>query len=900
MTPLPAAAIDDEAAEAAFDAAFAAAFGEGEPPPPPLDDYDAPAAPPAPLPPPPAIPSRVTGAPKALPWVKQKQPQMLTFEVYLERATINGSLGLTIEPYQGHPTICNIIEGGPAHADGTLHLGDVIVAVEGKPTHNMEQVTEAIISCGTAGVRIAVVRPPLKKLKQSVVYFHVSSSGEGVQAGTDYDAFELTIMSNRQLIFEQLDKPFTYGQVHLQLGRSLQFVKASSYNLCLRLNLDEEECHMHHLEWYADTIQELREWERMLRSLMVSDEVAKRQMRSGWFVVFAMGSHSVDGAIKRWIQVEDLHLTSTSHILGLHPAYYILTYCSDRYYILHPTYHMLRTTWIQVEDGVVLACYDVEHNDNVEAATLTLNLKTAERVRLLDNQAAQVILRGGDRAGAEGGVTEILRKEVDVRVDNPGQPLGLEFFENGPGEEGLFVAGVEPASAAERYFENGLLRVNDRLVELDGNPVMDEDEYDDVLDHVEKSRKLAHTLLLERVQEAMVPVQERAIEVTTRHQRWLLYPCNASSDDRPMALQTAAAVVEDWHQYMSKVVEASRARRLSVQSGQTADLVLQAIQVELWDEARDWADYYLVLFKVKGLCFYDSVEDYEAHEAPDRVIPLEAIKHASHAFGPDYYDGVIDLETTLEPETRAGRKSRSSQAAPGGSPPRQSSDGALFRLRVGHLNAPMHKLLSALNIYKRGVVLKDAKEAAGAPSAAEQKKRMVAKRGSVVMREEFTQAKRAEMEKQVKEAEEMAKEMASLLEQQHGDEALQQQHGEVPLQLADATSEQPSVARQLFSKKKSEGSIGGRSSRSSKEQRASERSTSTSSGKPSGAKSPRSPRSPRSQSPRDTKPRASDSGAGVGVAASPRGSSTTPRKTGILGGKARLLPPKSPKPPAKN
>ena len=57
------------------------------------------------------------------------------------------------------------------------------------------------------------------------------------------------------------------------------------------------------------------------------------------------------------------------------------------------------------------------------------------------------------------------------------------------------------------------------------------------------------------------------------------------------------------------------------------------------------------------------------------TIPLEEIAHATHAIGPDYYDGVIDIEMTDEDEER---------------------------IKVGALNAAMHNLLSALNIYKRG------------------------------------------------------------------------------------------------------------------------------------------------------------------------------------------------------
>ena len=115
--------------------------------------------------------------------------------------------------------------------------------------------------------------PPLKRLKSAVVYFAISAGEDERRHDDEYQPFEVTVMSNRQLIFEQLDKPFTYGQLHLQLLRSLQLVKHGRYNMCLRLNLDEEECHMHHIELYCDTIHELREWEAQLKA-KVEDSAA--------------------------------------------------------------------------------------------------------------------------------------------------------------------------------------------------------------------------------------------------------------------------------------------------------------------------------------------------------------------------------------------------------------------------------------------------------------------------------------------------------------------------------------------------------------------------------------------------------------------------------------------------
>ena len=647
---------------------------------------------------------------------------MITFEVTLKRASVNGSLGVQIEPYQGHPTVCNIVEGGPAHRDGTLHLGDVIIAVEGKPVHTMDTLIEAIVGATSPSVRLAVVRPPLHKLKTAVVYLAVSAGDDERRHDDEYEPFELSVLSNRQLIFEQLDKPFTYGQVHLQLARSLQLIKHGAYNLCLRLNLDEQLTHMHHIEWYADTIQELRDWQALLRTLMVADNDAETPARAHWFVMHIAGERH---AHKRWVKLE-------AHATKGGPA------------------GQGAEGGGEATSNLVLSCFDIEHNENVVPAHASLNLRVAQRVRLLDAREVEVLLKGGQRHGRHGGAKEVVRIEVNVPIDHAAhQPLGLDFYpeDDYSDDGGLTIKGARAGSACLPFFggkggKGGKLRNGDRLIELDGNELFDLMDFHDVYAYMAETKKKAHTLLVERLEEVPMPSHGRAIEIVTKQQRWVLFPC-AKGTDKVLSDEGARRVADEWHGVLREAQTQSAQRKLDEQSGQVSDVALQQLHVELWDVDHEWLPYYLVLYKIKGLCFFEkrgaaAYEREQAEAAPSGGapsssskggggggieaavaaggvahmydIPLERISYASHAMGPDYYDGVINVEL---------------------------DDGEQERIRVGGLNASMHSLLSAINLYKRGQASADPK-----------------RRQSVVMRNEFAEAARLEEEQRRRQAEE--------------------------------------------------------------------------------------------------------------------------------------------------
>ena len=269
--------------------------------------------------------------------------------------------------------------------------------------------------------------------------------------------------------------------------------------------------------------------------------------------------------------------------------------------------------------------------------------------------------------------------------------------------------------------------------------------YHDVLAYMADTRKKAHTLLVERLEEVAMPLHGRAIEIVTKQQRWVLFPC-AKGTDKVLSDEAAASVSAEWFGVMDEAHSTVKKRRASMASGEVADVVLQQLHVDLWDVDTEWCvcprhipqacslsylgsydiqpfltstprrvSYFLVLYKIKGLCFFDKHADkvdafaggIEAAVAANHVpisyaIKLEKISHAAHAMGPDYYDGVINVELDNDDQEH---------------------------IRVGGLNASMHNLLSAINIYKRGAASTDPR-----------------KRQSVYMRNEFIEAKKLEDE----------------------------------------------------------------------------------------------------------------------------------------------------------
>ena len=208
------------------------------------------------------------------------------FEVIIVRHESTGSLGLELDEYKGRPTVCAIMLGGPADAEGTLQIGDKVVAIDGKPTHNMEDVKRAVISAPSASLRLAVLRTPVVVMRREIAYMNLDNEDSD---DMEWQKYEITLYSNRQLTFEKLAPPFVFGAIELPAAKSLRLIKVG-YNVCLQIGTLERS-----YEFYTDSLQALYEWQRLLRTLMLSHSFSAM---SGWLTLISPSSS--DQLLKRW------------------------------------------------------------------------------------------------------------------------------------------------------------------------------------------------------------------------------------------------------------------------------------------------------------------------------------------------------------------------------------------------------------------------------------------------------------------------------------------------------------------------------------------------------------------------------------------------------------------------
>ena len=208
------------------------------------------------------------------------------FEVMIVRHESTGSLGLELDEYKGRPTVCAIMLGGPADAEGTLQIGDKVVAIDGKPTHNMEDVKRAVISAPSASLRLAVLRTPVVVMRRETAYMNLDNEDSD---DVEWQKYEITLYSNRQLTFEKLAPPFVFGAIELPAAKSLRLIKVG-YNVCLQIGTLERS-----YEFYTDSLQSLYEWQRLLRTLMLSHSFSAM---SGWLTLISTSSS--DQLLKRW------------------------------------------------------------------------------------------------------------------------------------------------------------------------------------------------------------------------------------------------------------------------------------------------------------------------------------------------------------------------------------------------------------------------------------------------------------------------------------------------------------------------------------------------------------------------------------------------------------------------
>ena len=118
----------------------------------------------------------------------------------------------------------------------------------------MEDVKRAVISAASSSLRLAVLRKPVVVLRRERAYMNMPD----VADDDEWDQYEITLFSNRQLTFEKLSPPFVFGSIELPAAKSLRLMKVQ-YNVCLQISTSERS-----FEFYTDSLMTLYEWQRML------------------------------------------------------------------------------------------------------------------------------------------------------------------------------------------------------------------------------------------------------------------------------------------------------------------------------------------------------------------------------------------------------------------------------------------------------------------------------------------------------------------------------------------------------------------------------------------------------------------------------------------------------------
>jgi len=500
------------------------------------------------------------------------------FEVVIMRHETTGSLGLELDEYKGSPTVCAIMLGGPADQDGTLQMGDTVVAIDGKPTHNMEDVKRAVISASSTSLRLAVLRKPVVVMRRERAYMNMPDIPED----EEWEQFEITLFSNRQLTFEKLSPPFVFGSIELPAAKSLRLMKVQ-YNVCLQIATNERS-----FEFYTDSLMTLYEWHRMLRSLMLSNTVS---VMSGWLTLIA----EQEMQLKRWW----FDLCGSTHEL----CYFETDQC-------------------QALNLPAQGCIDLADVRVIEP------ISTDALRPLIDERKKK----------DSGELIEHVRLMCDVHRQDDSLPIGLELSPD------FQITRFGKGSPSELSSEQGGLQVGDLILAVDGHEVdagaqkkKKTKAVKELLRDLDTFPKQVHTFTVER----SVPVVMQdggALQIKAKGDHWILYPC--SSDEVPLAANEYAEALTSW---TTKLKESAKEAREAA-DGAGAEQVLQQLWVEL-DEEDDWKAYWCTLTVKNGLSFYEDKSDAQSDpDNPACVLHLDEIRGAGRAPGIDFYDGVIDIE----------------------------------------------------------------------------------------------------------------------------------------------------------------------------------------------------------------------------------------------------------------
>ena len=499
------------------------------------------------------------------------------FEVIIVRHETTGSLGLELDEYKSSPTVCAIMLGGPADQDGTLQMGDTVVAIDGKPTHNMEDVKRAVISAASSSLRLAVLRKPVVVMRRERAYMNMPDTPED----EEWEQFEITLFSNRQLTFEKLSPPFVFGSIELPAAKSLRLMKVQ-YNVCLQICTSERS-----FEFYTDSLMTLYEWQRMLRSLMLSNTIS---VMSGWLTLVT----NTDQQLKRW--------------------------------------------WFDLCGSTYLLCYF--ETDQCQALNLPaqgcIDLAEVRVVESINSEAIAPII--AERRAAQGGeLRERVRLMCDVQREDETMPIGIELSPD------FEITRFGSGSPAEISSGEGGLQVGDQLLAVDGHEVetgpkkKKNKAVKELLRDLDTFPKQVHTFTVER--SVPVVIQDSgAVQIKAKGDHWIVYPCSA--DEVPLSKEEYQRALDAWLTALKDCAKEAR----EAADGATQEQVLQQLWVEL-EEDDDWKPYYCCLTAKNGLSFYDEKEDaLNTPKQPVVELGLDRIRGAGRAPGIDFYDGVIDVE----------------------------------------------------------------------------------------------------------------------------------------------------------------------------------------------------------------------------------------------------------------
>ena len=559
-------------------------------------------------------------------------PDDKMFEVTIIRHETTGSLGLELDEYKGVPTVCAIVLGGPADQDGTLQMGDTVVSIDGKRTRNMDDVKKCVITAESSSLQLTVMRKPVLVLRRERAYMNMPGAATDSE---DWEGFEVTLFSNRQLTFEKLTPPFFFGSIELPAAKSLRLMKLN-YNVCLQIATSERS-----FEFYTDSLMTLYEWQRQLRSLMLSNTVS---VQSGWLTLLS----DEDMLLKRW----SFDLSGSTHEL----CYYETDQCQS---LNLPA------------QGVV-------------------DLSEITSVELIDDDELSQMVQKRRMASTSGDLREYVRLMCDVHRSNESEPIGLEL-----NSEYVIFQFAEGSPAALASHSGGL-QLGDRLLAIDGWEIdvapkpagpkgakaskARDKQVKDLLRDLDAFPKPTHTFTIER-HVPVVSQQAGAIRLTGKaSKQWVMYPC--SSDAVPLSRDEYKRALDSWVGSLRDATMDAKA----MQEANDQENVLQQIWAEL-EEEDDWKSYYVVLSVRSGLRFYEDKADAapEANVKPVHTVGLDQIRGAGRAPGIDFYDGIIEVELVAGAHIFDGGV--------------QDMAGDTLRMRPQGSTA-LQNFLSAVNIYK--------------------------------------------------------------------------------------------------------------------------------------------------------------------------------------------------------